>query len=228
MLDPELALLKFRVLIVDDHRISRLGLNAILKTLPCVGEIEEATNGREAIGAVQRFTPDFVFMDIKMPLMDGIEATRLIAKQYPNVHVIALSVYDEARYLNEMFTSGAKGYLLKNTEPDEIMAALTAVAEGKLYYSKAVSDVLLQSVHPSNAAKGALHLSEREKWILYYLWQGFSSKEMARELFVSIQTVNMERGKLLAKTKSKNAVQLLKYALDAGIVEEMKRKSPAT
>ena len=217
---------KHDVLIADDHKIFRVGLSAILRNIPSIGAVYEALNGKEVLETLARHAVSFVFMDIKMPVMDGVAATRAAVKSHPHVHVIAMSVYDDDCYLQDMLTSGAKGYLLKNTDQQEIEAAMQAILGGGVFYTKAVSDKLLQTMLASKPAQdttGLVGLTPREKQILYFLWKEMSSKEIAAKIFTSVKSVELCRSRLLDKTNSKNSVALAKYAMQHGIVEEMER-----
>ena len=219
-------LFKYDVLIADDHKIFRVGLSAMLRNIACVRNVHEALNGKEALDILTKHPVSFVFMDIKMPVMDGIAATRAVSKSYPHIHVIAMSVYDDDRYLHDMLAGGAKGYLLKNTDQEEIEKAMQSILDGGVYYTKAVSDKLIQHMLPSNktvVANGLVELTPREKQILYYLWKEMSSKEIAAKIFASVKTVELCRSRLLEKTNSKNSVALVKYAMQHGIIDEMEQ-----
>lgn len=216
---------KLNVIIADDHKIFRVGLTTMIKSLRNVGTIRQATNGKEAVELMDADPAHVVFMDIKMPVLNGIEATRAITKKHLQTQVIAMSVYDDDKNLQDMFESGARGYLLKNTDLDEIQAAISAVTSGKVYYSKNVSDNLLQRLLPTRriteTVPGDIELTMREKEILYALWQELSTKEIAEKLNIAYKTVEMYRGNLLIKTQSRNSVALVKYALRKGIIQEM-------
>jgi len=219
---------KHNVLIADDHKIFRVGLSAILRNVRSVGTVYEALNGKEAIDLLGKINCDFVFMDIKMPVMDGVAATRAIAKTHPDVHVIAMSVYDDDHYLKDMFESGAKGYLLKNTDQEEIETAMETVLAGKVYLSKTVSDKLVQQLRFGQSGSGpqrTVQLTPREKEILYYLWLEMSSKEIAAKIFISHKTVELYRSRLMEKINCKNTVALVKFAIQHGIVKEMEARS---
>ena len=215
---------KFRVLIADDHKIFRVGLSAMLRNIESVGQVHEALTGKEALDAMAKHAFDFVFMDIKMPVTDGVAATRAATKSHPGVHVIAMSVYDDDRYLHDMLAGGAKGYLLKNTDQDEIETAMRVICDGGVYYTKAVSDKLIQHLVPSHRTQngnGLVELTPRDKQIMYYLWKEMSSKEIAAKIFASVKTVEVCRSRLLDKTNSRNSVALVKYALQHGVIDEM-------
>ena len=214
---------KYDVLIADDHKIFRVGLSTMLRNISCIGRVHEAVNGKEALAIIKEHRCDFVFMDIKMPVMDGVTATKAIVASHPETRVIAISVYDDDKYLQEMLAGGAKGYLLKNTDQDEIEDAMRTVINGKPYYSKTVSDKLLKQVLHKRSTKALLELTLREKEVLYCLWLELSSKEIAEKLFISAKTVEVYRSRLIEKTNSKNTISLVKYAIQHGIVAEMER-----
>lgn len=215
---------KYNVLIADDHKIFRVGLMSMLKNIRCIGRVHEAVNGKEALNSIEQHACEFVLMDIKMPVMDGVAATKAILAKHPETFVIAMSVYDDDKYLQDMFAAGAKGYLLKNTDQDEIEAAMETVLQGKPYYSKSVADKLLRQLVQKRTAKPLPQLTLREKQVMYCLWLEMSSKEIGDKLFISSKTVELYRSKLIEKTGSKNTVSLVKYALEHGIVAEMEGK----
>jgi two-component system, NarL family, response regulator DegU len=213
------------VIIADDHPVFRNGLENILKFVKQISKIRQANNGREVLEHLEKEVSEIVFMDINMPVMDGIAATKQIHKQYPAVKVIALSMHDDRENIKEMFNAGAVGYLLKNTNKDEIEEAIREVLAGNVFYTKEVSDVLLRNMLHTNASK--LHhsnveepLSDREKEVLGLICKQFSTKEIADQLFISERTVEGHRVKLLQKTGSKNIAGLVYYAIENGLAEK--------
>jgi DNA-binding NarL/FixJ family response regulator len=160
---------------------------------------------------------DVIFMDIKMPVMNGIEATKEIKKEHPAVKVMAVSMYDDQEFILEMFFHGACAYLLKNTDRDEITEAIDTVLKGEQYYSRDVSESLYKQLLTKSKTPqhddGTYHISEREKQVLILICQEFSNKEMAEQLFISPRTIEGHRNRLLHKTNSKNTAGLVAYAI---------------
>jgi len=205
------------VLVVDDHKIFRLGMVGTLKSIENVTTIFEAENGMKAVEVVQKNPIDVIFMDIRMPIMDGIQATREIKKNNEKIKVIALSMFDDNEFLSEMFTNGASAYLLKNTDADEIREAIDAVMLDEHYFSRDISEamlkILLNSQRAPKEVDGSFMLSNREKEILLYVCDGLSNKEIAEQLQLSTRTVEGHRARLHYKTNCKNAAELVNYAI---------------
>lgn len=208
---------KLTVLVVDDHQVVRVGLTNMLKNVSYVSRVDQAANGKDALRLFKNAIYDLVFMDIKMPVMDGIAATKLIRESHPETRVIALSVYDDDDSVKDMFNSGAIGYLLKNTDQDEIEEAIVAVTKGDVFVSKSISDGMLNKLR-GKGSNAPAKLTERENKVLYYLWQGLTSKEIAKHLFLSAKSIELCRSNLLLKTKCKNTVELLKLAVEHKLI----------
>jgi DNA-binding NarL/FixJ family response regulator len=204
------------ILVVDDHKIFRLGLVSTLRAIPGVETIIEAENGLMALDTIQKEKVDIVFMDIRMPVMNGIDATAAIKKLNSGVKVIALTMFDDNEYLSEMFTNGASGYLLKNTDADEIREAMETVLLDEKYFSREISESMLNALlNKQNAPRhgdGSFMISQREKQILLMVCDGLSNKEIAEKLQISSRTVEGHRARLLYKTQCKNTAELVNYA----------------
>lgn len=207
-----------KVVIVDDHVIFRKGLMAILNEIDDVKVVGEASNGQEAIKLLKRLETDVILMDIKMPGMDGIEATEKILAVHPEIKIIALTMFEEISYFNKMIEVGASGFLLKKTDVDELEKALHQVYAGDAYFSEefvsSVSPDLLQK-----NVRNTINLSEREMEVLKLICKGYSNPEIARQLYISARTVDGHRAKLLEKTGAKNAANLVMYAVRNGLVK---------
>jgi DNA-binding NarL/FixJ family response regulator len=216
------------ILLCDDHRLMRDGLKAILEKagLSVVGEAE---NGRESIDLALELRPDVVVMDISMPELNGMDATRLLIERWPSVKVIGLSMNSDRRYVLAMFAAGAVGYLLKNSASEELIQAVQAVASGLKYVSPAVAgpfidDYLAQSgsdpLAPSRltpVAGGSRVLSPREREVLQLLAEGKSSKDIATRLAIAATTVESHRRQIMDKLAIRSIAELTKYAVREGL-----------
>jgi DNA-binding NarL/FixJ family response regulator len=213
------------ILLVDNHRMMRDGLKAILDRAGQV-VVGEAGNGYDGLSAAHRLRPDIVLMDISMPELNGVDATRRLAAEVPGSKVIALSMHADRRYVLAMFAAGAAGYLLKNSASEELLLALRAVAEGHRYVSPGIAGVLLDSLDASATAKGsgqggssanAKTLSPREREVLQLLAEGKSSKEIASRLAVALPTIETHRRQIMDKLELRSVAELTKYAIREGL-----------
>lgn len=215
-----------KILIADDHPMFRKGLELSMKTISIIGKILQAENGLVVLDILEKEPVDIIFMDIKMPLQNGIDTTKIVTKKYPDIKVIALSMFDDKDNILEMFKAGVSGYLLKNTNKAEIEMAIKEVLQGGKYYSKEVSDVLLQKIIKVESDENPTfneRLTERETEVLQYICAQLSTKEIADKMFLSDKTIEGHRLRLIQKTNSKNIAGLVMYAVEHGLVE--KRKS---
>jgi DNA-binding NarL/FixJ family response regulator len=206
-----------RVIVADDHKIFRVGMVSTLKSIKSIQYICQAQNGQEVLDILKKEPIDIIFMDIKMPVMNGIEATKELMKEYPQIKVIAVSMFDDQEFVTEMLGNGAAAYLLKNTDRDEIQEAINTVLRGEQYYSRDVSESLfrqlLQKSKTPQFEDGTYPITEREKEILILICKEFSNREIAEQLFISSRTVEGHRNRLLHKTNSKNTAGLVAYAM---------------
>lgn len=209
-----------RVLIADDHALFRDGLRSLLEARG-VEVVGEAKNGREAIELARRHRPDIVLMDLTMPEVDGLTATRLVATELPDVRVVILTASDDEADLFEAVKSGAQGYLLKNLEADEFFQALASVMAGEPVLTPRLARRLLQELAQRPAAQEqAAVLTDREREILELLVQGVTSnRELAERLFISENTVKYHLKKIMAKLHLENRAQVIAYALRTGLVK---------
>jgi DNA-binding NarL/FixJ family response regulator len=210
-----------KVVIADDHEIFRDGFKMILGKMKNCLLIGEASNGRELLEIVANTTPDLVITDIKMPAMDGIEATRKIREKWPSMGIIALSMFNEDDLIMEMLEAGANGYLIKNADKAEIMDAIVAVASGDPYYCRGTNNKLTKLIansrfHPFHRKK-IVEFSEKEIEIIRLICQEMTNKEIGENLFLSIRTVEGHRLRILDKMGVKNSVGLVIYAIQNNI-----------
>lgn len=210
---------KIRIIITDDHQLFRNGLKILLNAFQEFEVIAEASNGEEFLRILKNTPADMVLMDISMPEMDGIEATRKALKLYPGIDVIALSMYGEEEYYYKMVDAGAKGFLLKDSDISEVKEAILTVRKGGSYFSQELLYHVIQKIkHRENESKTA-NLSKREKEILLKICEGLSNQEIAEALFISKRTVDKHRANLLGKTNSKNTASLILFAIRNKLIE---------
>ncbi len=205
-----------RVIIVDDHIIFRKGLITILNELENVKVVGEASNGNEVLELLRHQVADIIFMDIKMPVMDGVETTKRVLQKYPDTRIIALTMFEEVSYFNEMIDAGAYGFLLKKTNTEELGTAINHVISGDTYFSEEFMTTVNKYMNPRKAVN--VQLSERELEILGLICKGWSNPEIAHFLGLSPRTIDGHRAKLFDKTGTKNAPHLVMYALKNGLI----------
>jgi DNA-binding NarL/FixJ family response regulator len=210
---------KIRIIITDDHQLFRNGLKILLNAFPEFEVTGEASNGEEFLRILKETPADVVLMDINMPEMDGIEATRKGLKMNPVIDVIALSMYGEEEYYYKMVDAGAKGFLLKDSDISEVKEAILTVRKGGSYFSQELLYHVIQKIkHREHESKSA-NLSKREKEILIKICEGLSNQEIAETLFISKRTVDKHRANLLGKTNSKNTASLILFAIRNKLIE---------
>lgn len=203
-----------RVLLVDDHTIVREGLRAILRHYKDVEIVGEASDGAEAIAKVDDVHPDVVLIDIAMPGINGIEATRLIREQHPGTQVIILSQHPDREYVASALRAGASGYVLKHAAGVDLVSALRCVASGGLFVHPSVSSVLAEEIRGD-----AVALTPREREVLQLITEGLTSPEIAASLHLSVNTVNWHRTNLMNKAGAHNVAELIRYAHRNRLVE---------
>jgi DNA-binding NarL/FixJ family response regulator len=204
---------KIRIIITDDHQLFRNGLKILLNAFQEFEVTGEASNGEEFLRILKNTPADVVLMDINMPEMDGIEATRRGLKLCPAIDIIALSMYGEEEYYYKMVDAGAKGFLLKDSDISEVKEAILTVRKGGSYFSQELLYHVIQKIkHRENESKSA-NLSKREKEILLKICEGLSNQEIAETLFISKRTVDKHMANLLGKTNSKNTASLILFAI---------------
>jgi DNA-binding NarL/FixJ family response regulator len=210
---------KIRIIIADDHQLFRNGLKILLNAFPEFEVVAEASNGEEFLKILKDTTSDVALMDINMPEMDGIEATRKGLKLCPGIDIIALSMYGEEEYYYKMVDAGAKGFLLKDSDISEVKEAILTVRKGGNYFSQELLYHVIQKIKYREQESKSANLSKREKEILFKICEGLSNQEIAETLFISKRTVDKHRANLLGKTNSKNTASLILFAIRNKLIE---------
>ena len=201
---------------MDDHSLFREGLHFLLSNLDFIDEIYEAENGEQFISTLKQQPVDIVLLDIEMPLMNGIDAAKRALKMWPEIKIIALSMYSDENYYSSMIDAGACGFLLKNSNFSEVRKAILDVWEGKNYFSTEIMQSILLRLNRKTQGELFDDLTEREIEILYYICKGLSNAEIADILSISKRTVDKHRENLLQKTQSKNTANLVIFAIKHG------------
>ena len=207
-----------RILLADDHTIVRQGLKLILSSQPDVEVIGEAANGREVVELAEKLRPDIVLLDVAMPELNGIEATRRMMEQNGRIRILVLSMHKESVYVREILKAGARGYLLKDVIDTELLNAVRSVARGDGYVSPAVSGALL-SDYRQNVTDPADLLTNREREVLQLIAEGKTNKEVATKLNLSVYTVDSHRGKIMEKLNLHSTGELVRFAIKHGLAE---------
>jgi len=207
--------MKTRIVIVDDHRILRDGIKALLKEMSNVELVGEASNGIEFMNLLKSIEPDLVLMDINMPKMNGIEATREALRIMPELKVLVLSMHDDVTYYDSMIQIGVHGFLLKESNYNELQKAIESVMDGNPYFSQELLLKLLKNKKSSSKVV----VNDREKELLTLICKGLSTTEIAEKLFLSVSSIEKLRSDLLVKTNSNNSTALAVYAIKNNLVE---------
>jgi DNA-binding NarL/FixJ family response regulator len=204
-----------KVIIADDHEIFRVGLRLMLRKEPGIAIIGDAANGKELVGLVEKDKPDVILTDIVMPEMDGIEATKKISTKYPDIGIIALSMFNQEWLVMDMLEAGAIGYLLKNADKNEILTAIRSVNMLTPYYCKTTSFNIakLLSKTRSKVSDHHIEFTQREKEIIAYICEEFTNREIGKRMFLSKRTVDGYRSKILDKMHVKSTAGIVIYAI---------------
>ncbi|RME69839.1 MAG: DNA-binding response regulator [Chloroflexi bacterium] len=216
---------KIRLLLVDDHQIVRAGLRMMFAAEPDMEIVGEVSSGEEAVQAARTLKPDVVIMDLAMPGMSGIEATRQIKEASPDTAVLALTMYEDEQYFFEMLNAGASGYIPKRAAPDDLVSAIRVVNQGNVFLHATLAKFLMKEVSASEGISTPLPrpdsepLTPREKEVLTYIAEGFTNREIAEALVISIKTVDRHRENIMRKLNLHNRVELVKYAIEKGLIK---------
>ena len=208
---------KIRVLLADDHAILRKGVSMLVNAQSDMEVAGEAASGEEALREAQRVQPDVVVMDVSMPGLNGIEATRRLLELVPRVRVIGLSMYRDAVYVRELLRAGASGYLVKDCDDAELLLAIRAAARGEAYLSPAVTAAVLTD-YRKNVSNPIDLLTSREREVLVMIAEGRTNKEIAAALNLSVYTVESYRGSLMEKLNLHNTGDVVRFALRNGLI----------
>jgi len=211
---------QIRIIIADDHDILREGLRGILQKQPDIEIVGEADNGRNAVELAKELSPDIVIMDITMPDLNGIEATRRILKEIPGIQIIALSMHNDRQFVRRMLDVGASGYLLKQSASRELVTAIRAVRAGNFYLSKLITDISIEELFSEDGtySRALLNvLTAKEREVLQLVAEGYSTKQIAEKLYLSENTVEKHRQHIMDKLNKHSVAELTKYAIREGI-----------
>lgn len=206
---------KIRVLVADDHRLFREGIKRMFSNVSDIDVAAEANNGQEVMDIVEHIPIDVVIMDIDMPVLNGIETTKILTEKYENIHVLVLSMYSQKSFVENVFKLGAKGYLKKDTDFENLYKAVKAVAEGKMFFNKHIMFNNIEEVELTRSGK----LSEKELIIIKYISEGLQSKHIGDKLNVSARTIDNYKAHIMKKLKVENNVQLITYGIETGILK---------
>jgi len=212
---------QLRILLADDHTVVRQGLRKLLEQRPDWTVVAEAGNGRDAVTQAEQLKPDVAIVDVAMPLLNGIEATRQIVKRSPHTRVLVLTMHSDEAYMKQILKAGAKGYLLKDSADVDLIQAVAAVSQGKSFFSPGVARQMLDDYrHPAGAAiiDRFESLSDREREIFQLIAEGKANKEIAAILSISPSTVETHRARLMEKLDLHSAADIVLYAVRRGVI----------
>jgi two-component system response regulator NreC len=213
---------KIRVVLADDHRMMREGIRALLERQKDIEVVGEAADGREAVRLAAQLSPDVVVMDVSMPLLNGIEATRQIRRDSPDVAVLILTVHESEDYVAQLLAAGANGYIIKRAAGDELISAIHAVDQGEAFLYPSVARVVIEDYVRRLKEGGGLSaqdvLTDREREVLQLIAEGYTNREIADLLHLSIKTVQNHRSKIMNRLDLHDRGELVKYAIQQGII----------
>lgn len=220
---------KTRILIADDHDVVRSGLRALLRTSPDIAIVGEAVDGEEAVRMTEKAKPDVVIMDISMPNLDGIAATKVIKERFPDVKVVILTVHEDEEYAYQILRAGASGYVLKNAGKKDIFKAIASAMSGERFFSPGISNIIVegfikraseaQTTEVKTLPATGQQLTKREAEVLKYIALGHTNREIADALFLSFRTVNTHRANIMQKLDIHETAGLVRYAIGIGLVK---------
>ena len=215
---------KIRILVVDDHPLARFGIKNQLKDVEDLVIVGEAEDGEAAMQKVKELHPDVVILDLFIPVLSGFEVVKLVRKQFPDVHVMILTAYEQEEYLHQALEFGAEGYLLKSAEKEELLAGVRAVSKGERTFSPRIKEFIVKG-YLSNRDHNKLNqlpptsLTTREKEILDLVSQGLTNQQIAEKLFISSRTIDSHRTNIMHKLGVHDVAHLVRYAIEHGLVD---------
>jgi DNA-binding NarL/FixJ family response regulator len=212
---------KYRIIVVDDHEVFRMGLKLLLEKVSDVEVVNEASNGKEFLALLGQDTPDIVFMDINMPVLDGVEATKIALQRNPDLKIIALTTFGELEYFDKMIFAGVEGFMLKNAGFDDFRTAIEKVGKGGNYFSAELlmnfrRDVVSERIRQK---KELPNFTEREMEVLELICKGYSNNKIGEKLFISNRTVERHKSNLINKTETNNTINLILFAIRHKLVQ---------
>jgi two-component system response regulator NreC len=214
---------KIKLILADDHAVVRSGLRMLLEAQPDIEIVAEAESGHEAVQQVESLRPNVVLMDIQMPGLSGIEATKEIKRVAPDTAVIALTMHEDDQYFFEMINAGASGYVPKRAAPDELLIAIRTVARGEVFLYPSLATRLVQDYlrRGEDPEQGQVYdnLTPREREVLVHIAEGQSNAEIAQELVISVKTVDRHRENIMRKLNMHSRIDLVKYAIKRGLID---------
>ncbi len=212
-----------KVAIADDHKIFRKGVILSLRPFTNIKFVQEAENGQELIDGLTKSEPDVILMDLRMPMKDGIESTKYIAKTFPHIHIVVLTMFEDERFVSHLMEIGANGYLLKSADPSEIRRAIMEVAEKGYYLNNFVNRILLKKSHSKQKVVPSLNseitLTDRERDVIKYICMEFTAQEIAQKMEVSPRTVEAIKDRLMEKFGTKNTAGLVFFAVKNNLID---------
>jgi len=213
---------KIKVLIVDDHTLVRDGIRALLALVADVRVVGEAANGKEALEKVKNLAPDVVLMDLAMPIMSGLEATRRIRKRFPGTKVLALTQYEDREYIVPTIEAGARGFVSKTAAFSELASAIQAIYQGGSFLSPVAAAAVVEECQQKVSAEGETdsyqNLTDREREMLKLVAEGYTAREIADMLVISLRTVETHKTNLMKKLNIRNKADLIRFAIRKGII----------
>lgn len=212
---------QIKLLLVDDHEVVRAGLRMLFQAEEDMEIVGEVGSGLEALQAVRDLKPDVVLMDVAMPGMSGIEATRQIKEANPHTAVLALTMHEDEQYFFEMLQAGASGYVPKRAAPDDLISAIRVVSQGNIFLYPSLAKVLVKDFlqrAEESPVSAEEKLTPREREVLTYVAEGYTNREIARALVISVKTVDRHRENIMRKLNMHSRVELVKYAIEKGLI----------
>ncbi|MBI4277283.1 MAG: response regulator transcription factor [Armatimonadetes bacterium] len=214
---------RIRVLLADDHTVVREGVRVILTAQPDIEVVGEAATGREAVDLSRRLKPDVVVMDVSMPDLNGIEATRVIKQEMPEINVLGLTMHEDEAYVFQLLKAGASGYVLKRAAAHDLVEGVRAASRGEAFLypsvAKAVVEDYLRRLESGGEREKYDGLTEREREILTLVAEGFTNQQIAEKLYISVKTVQTHRAHIMEKLGLHDRAELVRYAIRKGLIE---------